>query len=130
MPRFCSFYGCINTFPRKNVSSHRFPDAKKHYGLYVKWLENVNKNSGVKFIPTEAARICSDHFRADMKEEGGQKVILKPFAVPTIFPTSQVCVFVSSFLLVCFLVFNLVLICVSQCVSLAQMHECSYPKVF
>jgi hypothetical protein len=61
--------------------------------MYTKWLENVNKNALVKFVPTGGSRICSEHFSSDMKEEGGQRVILKPFAVPTIFPTSQVCVF-------------------------------------
>ena len=73
--------------------------------MYAKWVENVNKNALVKFVPTEATRICSEHFRSDMKEEGGQKVILTPFAVPTIFTTSQVCVFVI-FSLYNFFVFN------------------------
>ncbi len=73
---------------------HSFPDRKKNPEMYAKWVESVNKNAPVKFVPTEATRICSEHFRSDMKEEGGQKVILTPFAVPTIFTTSQVCVFV------------------------------------
>ena len=51
----------------------------------------MNNAAAVKFVPTEVTRLCSEHFSADMKDEGGQKVILKPFAVPTIFPTSQVC---------------------------------------
>jgi hypothetical protein len=59
--------------------------------MYTKWLENVNKNVLVKLVPTGGSRICSEHFSSDMKEEGGQRVILKPFAVPTIFSTSQVC---------------------------------------
>ena len=33
----------------------------------------------------------SEHFSLNMKEEGGQRVILKPFAVSTTFDTSQVC---------------------------------------
>ena len=61
--------------------------------MYTKWLENVNKNVLVTFIPTRVSRICSEHFSSDVKEEGGQRVILKPFAVPTIFPTSQVCMY-------------------------------------
>ncbi len=84
---------------------HSFPDWKKNAEMYAKWVENVNKNALVKFVPTEATRICSEHFRSDMKEEGGQKVILTPFAVPTIFTTSQVCVFVI-FSLYNFFVFN------------------------
>jgi hypothetical protein len=63
--------------------------------MYAKWLENFNKNARVKFVPTGGSRLCSEHFSSEMKEEGGQRVILKPFAVPTIFPTSQVCAFVS-----------------------------------
>ena len=63
--------------------------------MYNKWLENVNRNTLVRFVPTEGTRICSQHFSPDMKEEGGHRVILKPFAVPTIFSTSQVCAFVS-----------------------------------
>jgi hypothetical protein len=65
--------------------------------MYAKWLENVNKNTRVKFVPTglPGSCLCSKHFSSDMKEESGQKVILKPFAVPTIFPTSPVCAFVS-----------------------------------
>ena len=72
-----------------------FPDRKKTPELYNKWLENVNKHTLVKFVPTEATRICSEHFSYDMKEEGGQRVTLKPFAVPTIFYACQVCPFVS-----------------------------------
>ena len=63
--------------------------------MYAKLLENVNKNVQVKFVPTGGSCLCSEQFSSDMNEEGGQRVILKPFAVPTIFPTSQVCVFVS-----------------------------------
>ena len=49
----------------------------------------------MKFIPTKGSRVCSKHFSTDMIDEVGQRVILKPNAVPTIFPSSQVCVFVS-----------------------------------
>jgi hypothetical protein len=68
-----------------------FPDPKKYPEMYGKWLENVNRNAQVKFVPTGGSRLCSKHFSSEMKEEGGQRVILKPFAVPTIFPTSKVC---------------------------------------
>ena len=76
-------------------SFYSFPDPKKNPELYKKWLDNVNKNAPVKFVVAEGTdrRICSEHFSADMKEEGGQRVILKPFAVPTIFHTSQVCAY-------------------------------------
>ena len=68
-----------------------FPDAQKDPKRYAIWLENVNQNSPVKFVPTKQSRICSEHFSLDMFEEGGVRVILKPYAVPTIFPHSQVC---------------------------------------
>ncbi|CAB3987619.1 DNA transposase THAP9, partial [Paramuricea clavata] len=69
-----------------------FPDPKKYPEMYGKWLENVNRNAQVKFMPTGGSRLCSEHFSsaAEMKEEGGQRVILTPFAVPTIFPISKV----------------------------------------
>ncbi len=44
--------------------------------MYNKWLENVNKNTLVRFVPTEGTRICSQHFSPDMQEEGGHRVIL------------------------------------------------------
>ena len=73
--------------------------------MYSKWLENINKNKGLdKFVPTEGTRICSEHFSPDMKEEGGSKVILKPYAFPTIFPTLQVCAFVYFSFYFCFFV--------------------------
>ena len=68
-----------------------FPDAQNDPKRYAIWLENVNQNSPVKFAPTKQSRICSEHFSLDMFEEGGVRVILKPYAVPTIFPHSRVC---------------------------------------
>ena len=79
------FYGCFKNF------FCSFRDAQKDQKRYAIWLENVNKNSPVTFVPTKQGRICSEHFSLDMFEEGGVRVILKPFAVPTIFPHSQVC---------------------------------------
>ena len=68
-----------------------FPDAQKDSNRYAIWLENVNKNSPVKFVPTKQSRISSEHFSLDMFEEGRVRVILKPCVVPKIFPHSQVC---------------------------------------
>jgi hypothetical protein len=45
----------------------------------------------VKFAPTKGSRVRSKHFSLDMIEEGGERVILKPDAFPTIFPNSGVC---------------------------------------
>jgi hypothetical protein len=61
--------------------------------MYAIWVENANKNSPVKFVPTKGSRICSGHFNSDMIEEGGKRMILKSYAVPTIFPNFQVCAF-------------------------------------
>ena len=70
-----------------------FPDRKKNPEMYNKWLEIINQNRLVELVPTEETRICSEHFSNDMKEEGRQRVALKPFAVPTIFNGSKVCTF-------------------------------------
>jgi hypothetical protein len=70
---------------------YSFPDPKKYPEMYGKWLENVNRNARIKFVQTRGSRLCSEHFSSEMKEEGGQRVILKLFAVPKIFPTSKVC---------------------------------------
>jgi hypothetical protein len=72
---------------------HRFPNAKKNPEQYAIWVKNVNRNAPVKFVPTTASRICSEHFSADMIGESGQRVMLKPNALPTIFPESQVCIY-------------------------------------
>ena len=61
--------------------------------MYAIWLERVNRNSPVKFAPTSGSRICSEHFSMDMFEKGGQRMNLKPYAVPTIFPKYEVCIF-------------------------------------
>ena len=68
-----------------------FPNAQNNPERYAIWLENVNRNAREKFVLTTQSRICSEHFSLDMFEEGGDRVILKPYAVPTIFPCSQVC---------------------------------------
>ncbi len=48
------------------------------------WVENVNRSRPTKFVPVKDSRICSEHFSADMFEEGhGEKAVLKPYAVPS-----------------------------------------------
>ena len=61
--------------------------------MYALWLENVNKDAPVKFVPGKGSRVCSKHFSSDMFKEGKQKTILKHNAVPTIFNNSQVSMF-------------------------------------
>ncbi len=61
-------------------------DSVKNPGLYSMWVENVNRSRPTKFVPVKDSRICSEHFSADMFEEGhGEKAVLKPYAVPTVF---------------------------------------------
>ncbi|XP_028416401.1 THAP domain-containing protein 5-like [Dendronephthya gigantea] len=50
----------------------------------------MNRDAAVKFIPTKGSLLCSEHFRADMLQMTGQKMMLLPDAVPTIFQKSQV----------------------------------------
>ena len=61
--------------------------------MFTLWVRNVNQNAPAKFVPTKGSRICSEHFSYDMImiTDGGKRVTLKPGAVPTIFPNSQVC---------------------------------------
>ena len=70
---------------------------KKAPKRYAIWQGNVNKKSPVKFVPTKKRHIYSEHFRLDMFEEGGERVILKSYAVPTIFSHPKVCVYVPSY---------------------------------
>ena len=81
----------------KCTKCYSFPDAKNNPEMYGIWVENVNRNAPVQFVPTKGSRICAEHFSKDMIEEGGQRVILKPYAIPTIFPNSQVCAFMLIF---------------------------------
>ena len=74
-----------------NIQFCSFPDAKAYPKLRAKWVENVNKYAPYEFVPKRGSRICSEHFGPDMIEEGRERVVLKPNAVPTIFPSLQVC---------------------------------------
>ena len=69
----------------------RFPDPEKKPELHAIWVENVNRDAAVKFIPTKGSRLCSEHFSANVLQMTEQKVTLLPDAVPTIFQKSQVC---------------------------------------
>ena len=73
----------------------------KNPGLYSMWVENVNRGrcEQTKFVPVKDSRLCSEHFSAEMFEESrGEKAVLKPYAVPTIFKQpAQVCVLVIYF---------------------------------
>ena len=61
--------------------------------MYALWLENVNKDAPVKFVPGKGSRVCSKHFSLDMFKEGKKRAILKHNAIPTIFNNSQVSMF-------------------------------------
>ena len=41
--------------------------------MYALWLENVNKDAPVKFVPGKGSRVCSKHFSLDMFKEGKKK---------------------------------------------------------
>ncbi len=63
-----------------------FPDVKRLPELHSIWVENISKLMPVKFVPMKNSRLCSKHFSADMFEKGySQRIVLKPYAVPTIF---------------------------------------------
>ena len=71
--------------------TYSFPDAGKNPKLHARWLENVKKNAPVWFNPRKDGRLCSEHFSADMVQQVGQKMMLLPDAVPTIFHDFKVC---------------------------------------
>ena len=37
--------------------------------MYALWLENVNKDAPVKFVPGKGSHVCSKHFSPDMFKE-------------------------------------------------------------
>ena len=88
---------CIIFFPLF-FEIHSFPNAKKNPHQYAMWVENINRNAPIKLSPTTASRVCSEHFSEDMIDGSGQRVILKPNAVPTIFSKSQVCILKDNFI--------------------------------
>ncbi|XP_028401622.1 uncharacterized protein LOC114524672 [Dendronephthya gigantea] len=90
MPKFCCVIGCHNSFSKENITSHRFPDAEKSPELHALWMENINKNVPVEFTPIKGSRVCSEHFSVDMMQKVGQRTMLLPYAIPTIFEKSQV----------------------------------------
>ena len=61
--------------------------------MYALWLEKVNKDAPVRFVPGKESRLCSKHFSSDMFKEGKKRAILRRNAVPTIFGNSQVSMF-------------------------------------
>ncbi|XP_028415048.1 uncharacterized protein LOC114538133 [Dendronephthya gigantea] len=52
-------------------------------------MENINKNAAVEFTPNKGSRVCSEHFSVDMMQKVGQRTMLLPYAIPTIFQKSQ-----------------------------------------
>ena len=54
---------------RYNIEFYRFPDQNKNPEMYMKWLENVNENANVKFVPKKGNRVCSEHFSPHMVKE-------------------------------------------------------------
>ena len=88
MGRRCIVAGCSNT-TKIGVSLHKFSsDVRKR----KQWIHQVRKNRADWKEPSAYSVVCSDHFTEDcfegMAEKLGLKIkrILKPDAVPTIFP--------------------------------------------
>ncbi|XP_034043827.1 zinc finger protein 37 homolog [Thalassophryne amazonica] len=94
MPRRCVVFGCSNQKDdRQNVSIHGFP---RNPQLHRKWEKSVQRTRA-QWAATKWSYICSAHFSEDSFEEGPmlmsemginvmRKRVLKPTAVPTIFP--------------------------------------------
>ena len=86
---------------------YSFPDPNSFPEIYGKWVENVNSHTPYQFVPKKGSRLCSVHFSPDMIQEGRERVTLKKNAVPTIFPTDEVCDFNFSKLFHCYLQYYL-----------------------
>ena len=52
---------------------YSFPDRQKNPEMYALWLEKVNKDAPVRFVPGKESRLCSKHFSSDMFKEGKKK---------------------------------------------------------
>ena len=73
-----------------------FPDAQNNAKLHAKWMENVCNNAPVGFVVKKGSRLCSAHFDAEMIQKVGQRMMLLPDAIPTIFQNAiKVCVYIS-----------------------------------
>ncbi|XP_063914519.1 THAP domain-containing protein 1-like isoform X2 [Zophobas morio] len=80
MPTVCAAYNC--TYRHKkgdNISLHQFP---KDPELKTKWLQAMRR---LNYVPSNTARLCSQHFlETDFIIQFGKK-LLKNGAVPTVF---------------------------------------------
>ncbi|XP_036401381.1 chromosome alignment-maintaining phosphoprotein 1-like [Megalops cyprinoides] len=83
MPQACAAFGCTN---RRNIQNkhrgitfHKFP---KDPGLRKAWAIAVRRKD---FEPSDAAVLCSCHFKADDLDRTGQIVRVKECVIPSVF---------------------------------------------
>ena len=91
MGKNCVVAGCSKTH-KKGASLFKFPTEKT---LRMKWIKQVQRTRVDWKEPSAYSCVCSDHFtedcfqeRSTLSDQFGLKVkrMLKPDAVPTIFP--------------------------------------------
>ncbi|KFM67548.1 THAP domain-containing protein 9, partial [Stegodyphus mimosarum] len=90
MGRYCCVPFCeSNDYKKghdKGLSFHEFPCD---LGLRMVWLENIRRqdpDTGLPWVPKELSVVCGLHFSEDQYKKGISRKILKPKAIPTIFP--------------------------------------------
>ncbi|KAM4625243.1 uncharacterized protein ACJ7VT_003706 [Polymixia lowei] len=80
----CSVYKCTNCCgPVERglgLTFHKFPVHNP--GLLAQWLENLGRPS---WHPSLGSSVCSAHFTEDCFDRSGEKVTLRPGAVPSLF---------------------------------------------
>lgn len=84
--RSCSAYNCHNNDYKpecKGKSFHKFP--LNNAAMLKAWKIKVKRED---FRPTKASLLCSDHFTEECYyiQKFTNKPLLKPGAIPTIFP--------------------------------------------
>ena len=94
MGKRCAVVGCSTTH-KNGISLFKFPKDK---GIRRQWIRQVQRNRANWTGPSEYSCICSQHFSSDCLESTSRvsnqigfrmKQMLKPEAVPTIFPTKR-----------------------------------------
>ena len=88
MVRVCSAWYCVNKDspefkePPLNIRFFKFPDNED---LRKKWTVAVSSGRRDNFEPNETSALCSIHFELSDFSEIGQRLVLRPEAVPTLF---------------------------------------------
>ncbi|XP_015240287.1 PREDICTED: THAP domain-containing protein 6-like [Cyprinodon variegatus] len=83
MPHSCAAINCQKRFTVETraagITFHRFP---KESSMKKQWIRAVRRKD---FTPSNASRICSEHFKPEDFDRTGQTVRLREGVVPSVF---------------------------------------------